>query len=187
MLAAGGSSPRARARRAAGVDCDDPGRLRASETTVEPFTAELERYVALLEERFGEDLVSVVLFGSRARGTARPDSDVDLVVVVRGLPGSRLERQRILAPLARAVSEAFYDALMPVPLTPEEAARVKPYYLGMLSGHRLLHDAGGFFAGVLERLQARLRELGATRRVDPDGYEYWDLKPDWKPGDVVTL
>jgi predicted nucleotidyltransferase len=148
---------------------------------------DLGRYAMALEESFGPDLVSVVLFGSRARGTARPDSDMDLLVVARNLPGSRLARQRILLRLARTVSDEFADALMPVPLTPEEAATVKPYYLGMLSGHRILRDAGGFFAGVLARLEGRLRELGSRRHVDADGYEYWDLKPDWKPGDVVTL
>jgi predicted nucleotidyltransferase len=148
---------------------------------------DLDRYVAALDARFGADLVSVVLFGSRARGTARPDSDVDLLVVARDLPGSRLARQRILLRLARTISEEFADALMPVPLTPEEATTVKPYYLGMLSGHRILRDAGGFFAGVLARLEARLQALGSRRHVDADGYEYWDLKPDWKPGDVVTL
>ena len=45
----------------------------------------------------------------------------------------------------------------------------------------------GFFAAVLDRLRQRLAELGSRRCVDPDGYEYWDLKPDWKPGDVVEL
>lgn len=91
---------------------------------------ELDRYVTALEARFGADLVSVVLFGSRARGTAGRDSDLDLLVVARGLPGSRLARQSLLFRLARTVSEEFADALMPVPLTPEEAATVKPFYLG---------------------------------------------------------
>jgi len=45
----------------------------------------------------------------------------------------------------------------------------------------------GFFADVLSRLRARLEESGARRYLDGDGYEYWDLKPDWKPGDLVTL
>ncbi len=148
---------------------------------------DLDRFVAVLEERFGADLVSVVLYGSRARGTERPDSDVDLLVVIRGLPGSRLGRQRLLFRLARTVSDEFADALMPVPLTPEEAVNVKPFYIGILSGHMVLRDTEGFFGGVLARLDARLRELGAQRHVDPDGYEYWDLKPDWKPGDIVTL
>jgi predicted nucleotidyltransferase len=147
----------------------------------------LDRYLSLLRERFGPNLISVVLFGSWARGEARPESDLDLLIVARGLPASRLERHRMFFRLARAVSEDFADTAVPVAFTPEEALRVKPFYLGMLSGHEVLWDEGGFFAGTLDRLQARLAELGARRYVDKDGYEFWDLKPDWKPGDVVSL
>jgi hypothetical protein len=64
---------------------------------------------------------------------------------------------------------------------------VKPYYLGMLSEHEILYDRDAFFAGVLDRLRQRLAELGSRRYVDRDGYEYWDSKPDWKPGDIVKL
>jgi hypothetical protein len=64
---------------------------------------------------------------------------------------------------------------------------VKRYYLGMLSGHAIVRDEGRFIAGILDRLRQRLAELGSRRYVDDQGYEYWDLKPDWKPGDVVTL
>lgn len=147
----------------------------------------LDRYLGLLKERFGSDLISVILFGSWARGEGRPESDLDLLIVARGLPGSRLDRHGILFRLARTVSDEFADAVVPVPLTPEEASRVKPFYLGILSGHEVLWDAGGFFGGILGRLRARLTELGARRYADEDGYEFWDLKPDWKPGDVVTL
>ncbi len=153
----------------------------------EALQSDLARYVELLRGRFGADLVSVVLFGSWAKGTARPDSDVDIVVVIRGLPSNRWKRYDPVRPIARAVSDDFAAALSVIALTPEEAVIVKPYYLGMLAGHVLLLDREGFFAGVLGRLQARLSELGARRYVDKDGYEYWDLKPDWKPGDVVTL
>jgi hypothetical protein len=59
--------------------------------------------------------------------------------------------------------------------------------LGMLSGYEILFDREHFFASVLDRLRRRLAELGSRRYVDADGYEYWDLKPDWKPGDVVKL
>lgn len=62
---------------------------------------DLNRYVALLGERFGADLVSVVLFGSRARGEARPESDIDLLVVIRGLPRRRFERYDGSRDLAR--------------------------------------------------------------------------------------
>ena len=153
----------------------------------EALQGDLDRYIALLEARFSDALVSVVFFGSRARGEARPESDVDVLIVARGMPRNRFERYRGLRDVARGVSRGFGEAVAPILLTPEEAQHVKPYYLGMLSGHVILRDADGFFAGVLDRLRRRLAELGSRRYVDEDGYEYWDLKPDWKPGDVVKL
>ncbi len=148
---------------------------------------EMGRFLELLKERFGDGLVTVAVFGSRARGAQRPESDLDLLVVAEGFPKSRLERQLLLLRLARAVSDDFGDTVSCVPLTPEEASHVHPFYLGMLSGHERLHDRAGFFEAVLERLRQRLAELGSRRLVDEDGFEYWDLKPDWKPGDVVEL
>lgn len=148
---------------------------------------QLAEFLDRLKNRFGDGLVTVAVFGSRARGEAHADSDLDLLVVAEGFPKSRLDRQLLLLRLARAVSEDFADLIACVPLSPEEASRVQPFYLGMLSGHELLHDRAGFFRAVLERLRRRLGELGSRRLVDEDGYEYWDLKPDWKPGDVVEL
>lgn len=149
--------------------------------------SDLALYVEVLEARFASDLISVVVFGSQARGQAKPESDIDVLIVVRGLPRNRAERYGGLRDLARQVSNAFAQDVAPILLAPEEAERVKPYYLGMLSGHAILYDRDGFFAAVLERLRRRLTELGSRRYVDKDGYEYWDLKPDWKPGDVVEL
>jgi hypothetical protein len=32
-----------------------------------------------------------------------------------------------------------------------------------------------------------MAELGSRRIELPDGGWYWDLKPDWRPGEVVDL
>lgn len=42
----------------------------------------LRAFVAGLQERLDEGLLAVTLFGSRARGTGSPDSDLDVLVVV---------------------------------------------------------------------------------------------------------
>ena len=45
-------------------------------------------------ERFGRNLVSIVLFGSRAKGIAKEHSDYDFFVIVTNLPESK-ERDKI--------------------------------------------------------------------------------------------
>jgi predicted nucleotidyltransferase len=52
--------------------------------SIDPDTASLAgKLKATLERRFGDELAAVYLFGSRARGEHRPDSDLDLAVVLR--------------------------------------------------------------------------------------------------------
>ena len=144
-------------------------------------------YRKALEEQHPGAVERMVIYGSKARGETGPESDLDVLIVVRGLPRRRWDRYEGLRNVAREVSDEFADMVAPILLTPEEALHVKPYYLGMLSGHLVMRDEAGFFAGILDRLRQRLAELGSRRYVDEDGYEYWDLKPDWKPGDVVEL
>ena len=45
----------------------------------------LKRFRAALDEMYGERIERVVLFGSRARGDAREDSDYDVAVFLKDL------------------------------------------------------------------------------------------------------
>ena len=148
---------------------------------------DLQHFLRVLYSRYGADLVSVVLFGSWARGEAQAESDIDLLVISTHFPRSRLDRHRDMFEAVKAVTKDFASKSSIIPLTPEEASTTKPFYLGMLTAHALLYDRDGFFATILQRLKKRLAELGSERRVDKDGYEYWVLKPDFKPGEVIEL
>jgi uncharacterized protein len=57
--------------------------------------AVLSRFRVALEEAYSGRIERVVLFGSRARGDARPDSDYDVAVFLRGLTGFGKEAGRI--------------------------------------------------------------------------------------------
>ena len=54
----------------------------------------LDEFKCELNARYGDRLVNMVLYGSHARGDATADSDVDLVIVLRGAvaPGEEIDR-----------------------------------------------------------------------------------------------
>lgn len=147
----------------------------------------LRQFRAALESHFGSALVVLAAFGSQVQGTARPESDLDLLLVARGLPRRRLDRQGLILSIAHEVSDAFAACVSVIPLTPEEASTVKPFYLGLLDGCRVLVDREGFLREILDRLEHRLAELGARRLMDEQGNAYWDLKPDYVLGEDVVL
>jgi len=64
---------------------------------VEPMDLQeiLREFRSGLERLYGPRLANVVLFGSRARHEARPDSDIDLLVVLRGDVDPHVELHRV--------------------------------------------------------------------------------------------
>lgn len=153
-----------------------------------------ERYAAIAQEVLGDNLTAVVLFGSVAQGQAGPRSDIDLLVICRKLPGGAFRRQETLDPvreqfraeLDQLWAQGCYTDFSEVIKSETEAQRTHPLYLDMTEEAVILFDRGGFFATVLERLRERLRELGAERK-QLGRLRYWDLKPDFKPGEVIVL
>jgi hypothetical protein len=51
----------------------------------------------------------------------------------------------------------------------------------------VLHDPESILERELVAVRRRMAELGSRRIELPDGGWYWDLKPDWRPGEVVDL
>jgi predicted nucleotidyltransferase len=153
-----------------------------------------QRIAATAQQVYGDRLVSVVLYGSVARGTMRHDSDVDLLIVARDLPAGRLNRVKefeavedaVGEELSRAASRGIHTSVSPVVKTPEEVTAGSPLFLDMVEDARVLYDRQGFFAQRLARLRNRLSELGA-KRVWKGNAWYWDLKPDYRPGEVFEL
>lgn len=63
----------------------------------------VRRFLSLLAGRY--EIAGAVLYGSRARGTYRPDSDADVAVLLKG------KHQRVL-PTTLAMADVAYDVLL---------------------------------------------------------------------------
>ena len=72
----------------------------------------LKQFRAALDEAYGARLARVVLFGSRARGDQRPDSDYDVAVFLKELPDRWAELDRLAGLRVKFIDEtgAFFDA-----------------------------------------------------------------------------
>lgn len=143
---------------------------------------------------YGARLKSLALFGSVARGTMRPDSDIDVLVVADPLPGDRDERMQEFAHVEAAVAGVIQQAqasgvhtyLSPVLKTPRELRAGSLLFLDMIDEARILVDADSMLGDFLADLSARLKAMGA-RRVRKGGGYYWELKPDYQWGERIEL
>ena len=71
---------------------------------VDPETEKaVRRFLALITPRY--DMAGAIVYGSRARGTHRPDSDADVAVLLNG------EHQRFL-PTKLAMADVAFDVLL---------------------------------------------------------------------------
>jgi len=77
-----------------------------------------------LRQLYGPRLKHVILFGSHARGDARPDSDIDVLIVLEG-PVDILEEARRTSGLALRTAAERDAALSLVHLSDEEFADLR--------------------------------------------------------------
>ena len=106
----------------------------------EPYKSLLEKLTKLLQEEFQDKLISVVLYGSVARGDNRKDSDIDLLLVIKDLPKTITERvilfdkveRKLDDYVMRLMDDGYYITLTPVLKTPEEAMNLNKFLWGSI-------------------------------------------------------
>jgi len=158
----------------------------------------LKHFLALVREEYKDELIAVILYGSVARGEAKPTSDLDLILVIED-PSSPYEKstKRFILKVENRLKEAeefrslvtsgFYPDLRPIILSRSEASMSRYIFLDLIEDAVILFDRNDFFKERLEALKRRLRELKSEKVELKDGGWYWILKPDLKFGEVFEL
>ncbi len=148
-----------------------------------------------LEEIMQDDLISVVLFGSAARGEAGEGSDIDILIVAEkfGKEGrfevfNEIEKDLKASEEYRELKEKKLGTLIsPVPLTPSEVEKNPSILLDIVTDGIILYDVDDFIENKIESLRKKLKKMGSKKIFLDDKRYYWDLKPDYKLGEVVII
>jgi hypothetical protein len=125
------------------------------DTLPEPVATGLAAFVAAAQQAFGEDLVSLTLFGSAAEGRLRPTSDVNVIVVLAHDDADGLAAIGDAYRVARAAIRLSAMFILESEIAAaNEAFAVKFNDIG--ARHQVLHGRDPF-AGLRESREALLR------------------------------
>jgi len=135
-----------------------------------------QNLIACFQQHFGNDLIAVVLFGSRARGEASPESDYDIFLLVKNLPERPIER---LLFVRHAIAAKFAEKISITARTPGEFESGFPsLYLDLAVDGVILYDAGNYMTKKLQRIQEIIKQAGLERkRFDHQFSWEWENQP----------
>jgi predicted nucleotidyltransferase len=136
----------------------------------------LDEVVTALRDGLGERLVSLVLFGSRARGDAKEESDWDLLLIAQGLAQGTLQRH---IALKKILPDAWRGRVSLLAKTPEEfEAHLPALYLDIALDGIVLYDRGDYVAERLEAVRVLLERRGLSReQIQRDLVWHWKEFP----------
>lgn len=135
--------------------------------SIEDISTVLDNMVQNLRREFGEQLVSIIVYGSYAREAATRGSDIDLLIVVKTLPRDwrsihHLEDEWMLK--GRRFGKRFQITLA----TPEDISDSVEYAAPMMleihNTHKIILDQDGFFRDCMERMENIIRNRGIRMR-----------------------
>jgi len=121
--------------------------------------------VDALVEHFGDRLRMIVLFGSRSRDEARPGSDHDIFLVIKGLPKDPLQRQReMMKPLLPHLTQ-MPERVSFLAKTPDELEEdITPLLMDIFTDGKPLYGKT-YFSNMQKKLKQALVEAELERRL----------------------
>jgi len=129
--------------------------------------------VESLRKGLGQNLIALVLFGSRARGESRNASDWDIFVLARSLPLLPMKRYGSLRGLCDEYLEGGVSFLAKTQKEFEEG--FPSFYLDLALDGVILYDTKGYMQEKLGRIREIITEAG-LKRVRIHGGFFWDWK-----------
>lgn len=160
-----------------------------------------ERYFNLIFTCFNEiskkiNLTSFAVYGSVARGVAKKDSDIDILLVSKDFKdslGLRLEalhnliKEPIKSELNWLSNQEIMADISFHPLQESEIKKHPPILLDLVEDAIILYDKNQFLESELTIIKSKLIKMNAKRVFINEENWYWDLKPGYKFGEAIEI
>ena len=139
-------------------------------------TPVFQRIVNCYNDYLSNHLVSIVLFGSHARGNAKETSDFDLFIIAEELPVKVF--QRILF-IRKPLKGQFAERICIIAKTPEEVLKnLPPLFLDLGLDGIILFDKDNFFKNLQTKIREIIQQAGLQRKkVNGEFYWEWQTPP----------
>jgi hypothetical protein len=146
----------------------------------------IEALLERITSYYGNRLISLVIFGSYARGENRLNSDLDLLLILDSkqkigrlkLQGEFVDQVEI--PLEKKTpslwKEGIYSEISSIILFQDQAQHFLPIYLDMVDHHMIVFDRNNFFEKVLGDVKTKMNRWG-SRKKEIGGHWYWEIRP----------
>ncbi|MEW6685729.1 MAG: nucleotidyltransferase domain-containing protein [Candidatus Edwardsbacteria bacterium] len=133
---------------------------------------------------FPERLISLVFYGSLARGESKESSDIDLFVVLKEPFEFIPTRREIYKLLNKGQKEVEISSLI---MSKKEVTRIQPIHFELYADGIVLYDTEDFMKKILKRVSEIIAKLGSVRYRTQDRCYGWILKKDIKVGEIIEI
>jgi len=137
----------------------------------------LSAYIPLLRLTFRQRLLGVALFGSSATMRWKPNSDIDLLLVVKDWGRPTWDRATDLHELTeealKLMREPFDVPISHYPLSEEEARRYHPIYPDLQREGIILTERDSFLTKLFDEIRSALEEEGKVNVITATGEAMW--------------
>jgi predicted nucleotidyltransferase len=143
--------------------------------------ATIEKIVEKILETYKDRLTSFIIFGSYARGEAKLNSDLDILIILKekSTTGKELDffNKKVEIPVEKDLQKLYETwginlELSPIIFSEEEAKYFNPLYLDMVENSIIVYDKDGFFSKILKKISEIKKKV---KKVNQGNTFIWEM------------
>ncbi|NVM36527.1 MAG: nucleotidyltransferase domain-containing protein [Candidatus Lokiarchaeota archaeon] len=155
----------------------------------------LYNFVRLLKDNYNEDLLSIILFGSVARGKWNIESDIDLFIIFSNKSSIRTDINNQLtkiisdyerkSKLKNSKGERLFSTIQDISLLIKDLHTFRTIFYDIAMDGIILFDKNQTGSHFLKKIKKRIEEKGLKRVFIKENDYYWERNV--KFGEIIEL